>query len=118
MGIKASVLKAGIVKTLTVKYETTEGIEEFDIGYKPNVLTPNQVDELANLPTDARAKGAMQSLLVPMLDWWDVLDDDGERLPVEDSIPTMPMTFLLAVVEAIMDDMGVGKAKGSRSDVG
>lgn len=92
--------KLAETKTITVTWDD----DTADVSYHPNVVTPallEQVDEAGREDN----LDVMGVLLEPVLDWWDVLDEKGKRIPVtRETIRNMPMPFLLKVQDAIQED--------------
>lgn len=100
-------------KVCTVEYDG----EQVDVCYRPAKVTPdmlsNVLDMVSNPDNAASAEiDSVPALLEPILVWWDVLDDDDNRLPTDaTTIRSMPMAFLGAVVQATQADMRPGKAE-------
>lgn len=110
MGMKLSEVKAK-VKNATVVWED----ETVDVGYHPAAMTPAVLEEVQEA---ARAENlsVIGSLLEPVLAWWDVLDDDGNRLPTDAAtIREIPVPFLMAVLEQVQDAMRPPE-RGTSSD--
>lgn len=100
MGMKLSEVKARVRTTIVVWED-----EKVDVGYRPAAITPEVLEQV----NDAAQSGdlsVMGTMLEPVLDWWDVLDDEGERIPPTASfIRTMPIAFLMAVLEQVQEAM-------------
>jgi hypothetical protein len=98
MAVKMSEM-TGRTKVLEVKWDG----ETVDVSYFPNVVTPElleQVDEAAKRDN----LDILGVMLEPVLEWWDVLLDDGTRLPTDAAtIKKVPMSFLTAVQDAITE---------------
>lgn len=98
-------------KTIQVEW----GPDTVDVSYRPNVVTPallEEVDEAAKRD-DLSSLGV---LLEPVLEWWDVLDDEGNRIPTDQgTIRTIPMRFIVLVQRAIEVDQN---PPGDRDSVG
>lgn len=94
--------------TTTVLWED----ETVDVGYHPAAVTPamlEQVQEAAK-STNLDVIGLMME---PMLAWWDVLDDDGQRLPVTaEVIREIPLAFTMAVLKQVQTAMQPPDAEG------
>ena len=44
-------------------------------------------------------------MLAPIVEWWDVLDDDDQRIPpTAENMRAFPLNFLLAIMRAITED--------------
>lgn len=95
------------------------------VSYYPNAVTLELSDRLdkearaADLALEAGEDTEFDSItgqLIPVLEWWDVLDDQGERVPpTRANMRKFPLTFLTAVMDAIVADQEVsaGESKGS-----
>lgn len=100
MGLKRSAM-ADKVRTITVVWED----ETVDIGIYPGRYTPALIQEVTARAEAAGAEGeqdqvdAIAAMVEPLLAWWDVLDEEDERLPTDAAtIATLPITFTLLVV--------------------
>lgn len=92
--------KMGESKTIQVEW----GPDTVDVSYHPNVVTPALLEEV-----DEAAKrdnlDSLGVLLEPVLEWWDVLGEDNERIPTDAAtIRSIPMRFLILVQRAIEVD--------------
>jgi hypothetical protein len=78
--------------------------ETVAITYLVNVVTPGFLSDEPDLVE--QVKRAVVE--------WDVLNDDGEKLPPKEVAGEMPLAFLKLVLEAVIDDMRVetGQKKG------
>lgn len=110
------------VATATVTWQD----ETVDIGFFPGALTPAYLEMLQESAREAKAAGTkapeegvkarsqFEDLVLPILAWWDVLDEEGERLPVTtDTIREMPLSFLTATVTATQASMRPPARAGS-----
>lgn len=85
--------------TLTTTMEWGEDVIEF--GYHPAAITPNTIDAL----DAAKTIDPLVDLIVNTVDWWDVLDDDGNRCAVTAEFArTLPMGFLSRILRSAMKD--------------
>lgn len=112
MAMKLSEVKA---KTKVVNVVFMD--EQVDVSYHPAAMTPAILEEVMGLAkgaeTDSEEMALIGSMLEPVLDWWDVLDDDGNRLPTtKDSIRQMPLAFLMKVLDDVQADMRPPAQKG------
>lgn len=89
------------VRTITVEWED----ETVDVGIYPGRYTPTMLQGVAEKVAEAgnqnmdQQLSAVGEMVEPLLAWWDVLDDDGERLPTDrDTIATLSITFVQAVL--------------------
>jgi hypothetical protein len=80
--------------------------ETVDVGYRPAAVTPRLMDEVAAAAKDENL-GVVGHLLSAVIDWWDVLDDDGARIPpTPENVADFPIPFLMAVMNTIQDAQG------------
>ena len=112
MAMKLSEVKA-ITKTTTVEFLGGT----VDVGYHPAAMTPAILEEVMALAktaeSDAEDMALVGSMLEPVLDWWDMLDDLGERIPTDkDHIKDMPLAFLIKVLDDVQTDMRPPASKG------
>lgn len=97
-------------KTSTVDVHWDD--ETVEIGYRASRLTPALLNE-AQAAGEAGNLDQVGVILEPLLAWWDVLDDDGKRLPTDAAtIASMPFTFLLVVMDNITEAMRPPARKG------
>lgn len=107
MGMTLSKVK-GKVATTEVAWDG----ETVEIGYKPNEITPALLETVQEAAAEGKIK-VVADLLEPVLDWWDVLDDDGARLPTDAAtIQQMPLAFLMEVLNATQEQMRPPGSKG------
>ena len=111
MSMKLSEVRAK-VKVVTVNWAD----ETVDVGFHPAAVTPELVDKVQQQAATIEGGGAgatIGGMLEPMLDWWDVLDDDGQRIPTDaETIAALPIAFLMAVLETVQEDMRPPERKG------
>lgn len=98
MAMKLSEVKAKVATTTLAFMDET-----VDVGYHPASVTPAMLEDILAMAKSADGDSADSALigkmLDPMLAWWDVLDDDGERIPADaEHIRDMPMAFLTALL--------------------
>lgn len=107
MAVNYSDMKAA-VKTAQAEWMG----EVVDFAYHPAEFTANRAAEVSAL-ADAGDVGAVASLVSPLLDWWDVLDDDGNRLPTDvETVGNMPLAFVMGIVGAMGRDMRPPASRG------
>jgi hypothetical protein len=117
MALKMKDLRERITTTTV-----TWGEDTVEVGYFPAALTPERIDAIAKAAGDLKGTDGTEALdasvamfadmLGGMVAWWDVLDDDGERLPVTaDTIRILPMPFTMAVLDQVQ---GALMPEGSR----
>lgn len=96
MAMRLSQVRAKI-STATVEWED----ETVDVGFFPAVMSPALLEQV-QAAAKAENLDVVSVMLEPLLAWWDVLDDQDERLPTDpETIKTMPLAFLLRVLSAI-----------------
>lgn len=107
MAMKLSEVQAR-TKVVSVEWDD----ETVDVSYSPNRMTPEVLDKAS----DAEDKGNLDvlgDLLEPVLEWWDVLDDEDKRLPTDAAtIKRMPLSFVMAVLAAVQEDQRPPESKG------
>lgn len=108
MSMKLTEVKAK-VKQATVVWDD----ETVDVGYHPAALTPAVLEEVQDAAREENLS-VIGTLLEPVLAWWDVLDDDGARMPTDaETIRQIPVPFLMAVLEQVQAAMRPPEAKTS-----
>lgn len=112
MAMKLSEVKAK-TKITTVEFMD----ESVDVSYHPAAMTPAILEEVMALAkgaeTDAEDMALVGSMLEPVLDWWDVLNDDGSRVPTtKEAIREVPLAFLIKVLDDVQADMRPPAQKG------
>lgn len=112
MAMKLSEVKAKSKVTTVVFLDET-----VDVSYHPAAMTPRILEDVMALAksaeTDAEDMGMVGAMLEPVLEWWDVLDDDGKRIPPSrENIRDMPLPFLVAVLEKVQEDMRPPASRG------
>jgi hypothetical protein len=92
--------KLAETKTMTLRW----GDDDVDVSYYVNAVTP----ELLERVDAAAAQDDMSVLgvvLEPILEWWDVLDGKGKRLPTTAAqIAKMPMRWINLVQDGLQVD--------------
>lgn len=112
MAMKLSEIKAK-TKEVTVLFMD----ETVDVSYHPAAMTPAILEDVMALArgaeTDAEDMALIGSMLEPVLDWWDVLDDKGKRIGTTMAdIREMPLAFLIKVLDDVQTDMRPPAQKG------
>jgi len=78
--------------------------EVVDFAYKPNEFTMELADEI-QAAAEAENMNAVSAMLSPIIVWWDVLDDDDQRIPpTAEQMRKFPLNFLVRIMGAITDD--------------
>ena len=99
MGVKLSDMKAR-EKATQVAWDD----EIVDFGYFPNAFSLNVAEEIA----EAAARNDLSvvaTMLDPIIAWWDVLDDEGQRIPATaETMGEFPLSFLMAIMEQVGAD--------------
>ena len=99
------------VAVTTVEWEG----EQVDVGYHPAAFTP-ALTERVQAAAEQRNLDVLGIMLDPLVDWWDVLDEQDQRIPpTPDTIKQMPQGFLNAVMSAIQGAMKVPQGEGETS---
>lgn len=99
MGVRLSAMKAAVRET-SMEYDD----ETIAFAYRPNEFTLNLADTV-----DAAASSgdlnAVAAILEPVIVWWDVLDENDERLPATAEVMRQfPLRFLVKVMGAVTED--------------
>ncbi len=82
------------------------GDEALNIVYRPGGLTPETEDRLHELTEEQRGGAALVAFLRDLIVSWDLLDDQGKPLPVDETtLRLLPTGFLSMMVQTIVDDM-------------
>lgn len=99
MGVRLSAMKAKITETHLMWDD-----ERVDFAYKPNEFTMELADEIA-AKAEAEDLSSVAAMLAPIVVWWDVLDDEDERIPADaDNMRRFPLNFLVRIMTAITED--------------
>lgn len=89
----------GRTKTIQVKWDG----EVVDVSYFHNVVTPQHLEDVA-AASEKEDLSVLGVMLEPVLEWWDIMQDDGTRLPTDAAtIRRVPMSFLNALQDAIQE---------------
>lgn len=92
--------KMAETKVVTV----TWGDDDVDVSYHPNVVTPDLLEKVDQAAQEDNLD-VLGVLLEPVLEWWDILDDQDKRIPTDRAtIREVPMPFLVLVQSAIESD--------------
>jgi len=86
--------------------------ETVHVAYSPGAFTP-ELEAEANAAEPGHQLGALAKMFARILASWDVMDDDGQPLPITlDTLMVMPAKFLGAIMKALQDDTTVPKESG------
>lgn len=108
------------VETVEVSWQG----ETFDVGYFPAAMTPNSIKAIqeqaraakAEKAEDPTASGSLNSLaemIEPLVAWWDILDDEGNRLPATaDTIGDLPLALTMAVFKTVQEAITPPASRG------
>jgi len=88
-------------KKIVVEYQG----DSLDVQYFINAVTPAFLSE--RLVID-QVKAVVAE--------WDVLDDEGKPIPVEDCVNSLPIEFLRSIVDAIVTDVRGGFDDNEKKD--
>lgn len=118
--MKRSTMTAKVV-TGTVEWHG----ETCEVGYRVGAITPDSLAAMTRLASEAgdadglnadKVGGALHELageVAHMVEWWDVTDDDGNRLDASVEVASsLPLSFLMAVVSAGQEAMRPPKGRG------
>lgn len=107
MAMKLSTIKDK-VSTATIAWDG----ETVEVGYRPGTFTMQIAEDVAEAAA-LNDLSVISTVLEPILDWWDVLDDEGARLPTDvATIRAMPIGFLMAVMDGVQATMRPPESKG------
>lgn len=88
-------------RTVTVEFEG----DSLTVTYKPMVITPAFTEEIAGVNGDS-LRAFHERMILRLVADWEVLDEEGQRiLPSEEFLHTLPIAFLVAVTDAIWNDI-------------
>lgn len=109
MGVRLSDMKSKVKET----HIEWDG-QTVDFAYKPNQFTVDLADQLAK---DAEGEniGAVSNMLAPLVEWWDVLDDNDVRIPATaENMRQFPLPFLTRIMKAMVEDQNpdAGESEG------
>jgi hypothetical protein len=129
-------IKATKVREATSEITLLVDDEELWIKYRPGVLTPETTKSMRSLdqrfrkakkkaidnPDDEAAQNEAEKLEAEIEDKivgsvkemfveWDVLDDDGNRIPPKDCIDTLPFEFTFSVYWGVVQAIQPGETK-------
>jgi len=91
-------------RTVTVRFEDTE--ETLTVSYRPMGFTPLTEERLQECQEQGRIGRGLVSLLLDCLVGWDLLDDKGKPLAIDnDTLQSLPLNLLARIVSAIGEDM-------------
>lgn len=92
---------------------------EVKLTYRPSAYTPILEEKMMQSLESKRPYNGMAQVIADVVVEWDVLEDDGEMYPLEyEELRTLPSQFLMAVIEAITEDMSVSREELKNSDGG
>lgn len=81
------------------------GDDVVDFAYRPGEFT-TELLEAVNNAAEEENLAAVAEMMESLLVWWDVLDDDGNRLPTDlATLKRVPLEFLNKLNDAIGRDM-------------
>lgn len=120
MGLRLSTMLAA-----TAECDVAFDGEQIRVCYRPNAVTlelTDRIDAEGKAADEAEERGEqtehdwITAQLLPVVEWWDVLEDDDSRMePTRPNMRRMPLKFLQAVLTAVIDDQKVapGENEGS-----
>lgn len=99
MGVRLNDM-LGTVKETTVEYDD----EKIALAYRPNAFTM-EVNDKVNEAAERNDLSVVAATLEPVVEWWDVLDDEDQRIPATaENMRRFPLPFLMAVMDAVGQD--------------
>lgn len=116
MPIRLSDLRAN-KRTVAVEYDG----ETLNVEYRPQAVNPEYQDWLKNLgQREAKTSEAeLWEKILAVVSGWDLLDDDGQPLPVSrEFIAMLPTDLLMAITWAIQEDAGPNRRSAGSSGAG
>lgn len=79
--------------------------ETASVTYRPAAYTPELEEEIRECTNEDLPSNSLAVLLSEVLISWEVLDENGDKIPPEyENLRKMPTRFLAAVVRAINED--------------
>lgn len=106
MGVRLSAMKAKITES-SLDWDG----EVVAFAYRPNEFTMEMADDIQEA-AEKEDLSAVSAMLAPIVEWWDVLDDDDQRIPATaENMRRFPLNFLLKIMGAITADQDP-EAKG------
>lgn len=107
MGVRLSAMKAKVQET-SLDWDG----ESVDFAYKPNEFTMELADEIAQA-AEKEDLGMVSAMLSPIIVWWDVLDDEDQRIdPSPENMRRFPLNFLLRIMDTITKDQNPQGSEG------
>jgi hypothetical protein len=111
MAITLAQLK-GNLRTINVTFFQ----DNFTVTYRPGELTPQNTSAIQERIESGEAENVLIEMLATSLVSWEVVDENGEPLPVRrDTLAQMPGPLLLAIAEAIEEDARPKSKSAGRS---
>lgn len=96
------------VTTVEVKWDG----ETADIGFYAARFTPALMESI-QAEAEKENLQMLGLMLEPILAWWDLLDDEGDRLPTDAAtIKEMPFGLLTTIISATQESMRPPAQKG------
>lgn len=86
--------------------------EKADIGFYAARFTPELIESI-QAEADKENLDMLGNMLEPLLAWWDLLDELGERLPTDKgTIKQMPLGLLTTIITATQGALRPPEVKG------
>lgn len=100
------------IKQTSVDYDG----EALSVWYRPNAVTPRSMRDLDENENNI---DKLTEMILSFVHEWDVLDEHGQRMPVsKELMMDWPLSFLNAVLTAVIADMSPEKTTGGGSFAG
>ena len=83
---------------------TWEG-ESFEFAFLPGKFTVDLGDQATKLGEAGDSDG-VATIVCDLVPWWDVLEDDGSRIPVTvENLRGFPIAFLISIMATITENV-------------
>lgn len=93
------------MRTAEKAAQVTWNGEVVDFAYRPGEFTTELLETVSE-EANAENVAGVAEMMVPLLVWWDVLDEEGNRLPTDlATLKRVPLDFLNKLNDAIGRDM-------------
>jgi len=92
------------------------GEDVVTLTYRPSGITPETEDRLEAFVKEQKVGQSMIALLLDTLVSWDITDDKGKTLPINDAqLRKLPLALLGQMVRTITEDMRPNAPSGGTS---
>lgn len=95
------------------------GESALKVSYRPNVVTPRLQKAIAQAQREQDIDAGLLSPMSDLIHSWDLTDDEGGIIETtQDALADVPAAVLLAVLNAIGEDMVPNATRGDASNNG